>query len=259
MTFDLSSVSKSTRMRAPRIVLLGGEKIGKSTFASQSDNPIFIPVKGEEGIDSIPVAQFPTCQSFADYKQCLYSLYSEAHDYQTVVTDSASTLEALIWKDVCAQYHVNSIEKADGGFQHGYIEALNYWRMLTEAMDSLRNERNMTTILIGHVKVKRFDSPEGHSYDQWQFDINDKAANLLYRWADVILFCNTKIAVTTEDVGFKKEKGKGVDIGRGQRFLYTQKSPAYPAGGRGVYGQLPPELPLNWGSFIDAVARVVQR
>jgi hypothetical protein len=111
----------------------------------------------------------------------------------------------------------------------------------------------MASIVIGHVKVKRFDDPAGPSYDQYQFDLNDRAANLLYRWADVILFANTKVIVKTEDAGFGKEKGRGIDITGGARFLYTQKRPSHPGGGRGVFGQLPYELPLSWSNLMDAV------
>jgi hypothetical protein len=177
-----------------------------------------------------------------------------------VCIDSVSALEALVFADVCQRNgQVDSIEKVGGGYAKGYTEAVNVWRKLTEALDALRNDRNMASILIGHVKVKRCDSPDGASYDSWQWDINEKASSLLYRWADVILFCNTKIVVRKEDIGFGKEKGKAIDISGGQRFLYTRKNPAYPSGGRGVFGQLPAELPLNWGSFMDAVTKVSQQ
>ncbi len=255
MAFDLSSISSGCALRAPRIVLLGVEKIGKSTFASQADSPIIIPVKGEEGVDALPVAKFPTCNEFCDALGCLYTLYSESHSYHTAVLDSASAIEPLIWAAVCQRNNnAETIEKVGGGYAKGYAEALTEWRQITEALDSLRNVRGMASIIIGHVKVKRFDDPGGDSYDQYQFDLNDKASNLLYRWADVILFANTKVVVRKEDVGFNKKHARGIDISEGQRFLYTQKRPAHPGGGRGVFGHLPYELPLSWAHFMDSVA-----
>jgi hypothetical protein len=254
MSFNLASITNETRLRAPRIILLGVEKIGKSTFASQSDRPIFIPIKGEEGIDSIAVPQFPTCQSIDDVIGCLASLYVEDHNFGTMVIDSSTALEPIIWEKVCLDHHASDINSDGLGYARGYREATNYWRKITEALDYLRNEKGMASIIIGHVKVKRFDDPAGPSYDQYQFDLNDMAAGLLYKWADVILFANTKVIVKTEKLGFNKEKHQGLDIAGGQRFLYTQKNPAYPAGGRGVYGRLPPELSLNWNNFMNAVA-----
>ena len=254
MAFNLESITSGTQIRPPRIILLGVEKIGKSTFAAGSDSPIFVPIKGEEGIDAIDVPQFPTCNTLQDVQAALYSLYSGNHEYKTVVMDSASALEPLVWANVCrVQGNVDSIEKVGGGYGKGYTEAAMAWRRITEALDALRNERNMASILIGHTKVRRFDDPCGPSYDQYQFDIHDKAANLLYRWSDVILFATTKVIVKREDVGFGKEKSRGIDISDGRRFLYTQKRPAHPGGGRGVYGQLPYELPLSWANFMDAI------
>ena len=255
MPFNIESISRGVCLRAPRIILLGVEKIGKSTFAAGADKPIFIPIKGEEGIDSIDVPKFPVCRSYDDLLSCFCALCTEEHDFGTAVIDSASTLEPLIWKDVCQREgNVSSIEKVGGGYGKGYTESLSRWRQITESLDAMREQSGMASIIIGHVKVKRFDDPAGPSYDQYQFDLNEKAANLLYRWADVILFANTKVIVKTEDVGFGKEKGRGIDIASGARFLYTQKRPAHPGGGRGVFGRLSYELPLNWTNLMDAVS-----
>lgn len=259
MSFDLSSITKEKRIKAPRIILLGVEKIGKSTFASQSDNPIFLSIKGEEGIDGIEVDRFPIIENKNDLIGCLKTLCSEEHDYHTVVIDSASSLEPIIWNDVCEKNeNVDSIEKVGGGYAKGYTEALYQWRQVSEILDYLRNEKNMASIIIGHVKIKIFNDPIAtSSYDQYQFDINDRAANLLYRWADCILFCNTKVIVKKEDKGFGKEVGRGREIREGARFLYTQKRPGHPGGGRGAYGHLPYELSLDWNSFQNAVSGVM--
>jgi len=257
MAFNLESISTGNKNRPPRIVFIGVEKIGKSTFAAGSERPVFIPIKGEEGIDDLEVKQFPTSKTLKDVIECLYSLYSTSHDYGTVVIDSASTLEPLIWAETCFRNgNVDSIEKVGKGYGKGYAEATYRWREILEALDNLRSERDMASIIIGHAKVKRFDDPCGDSYDQYQIDVNEKAANILYRWADVILFANTKVIVKKEDVGFNKEKSRGIDVSNGARFLYTQKRPAHPGGGRGVYGKLPYELPLSWNSFIDAISCV---
>lgn len=265
MAFDLASLSTEAVQRAPRIVLLGVEKIGKTTFAcgSKVENgrvtefglnvPAVISVKGEEGADAIPVAKFPTANSFDDVIAALGTLYHEKHGFRTVVVDSASALEPLVWKKTCDEAGVVSIEKVGGGYGKGYTEALNYWRDLCRGLDALRMERNMASIIIGHTKVKSINNPDTDSYDAYQFDINDKAANLLYRWADVILFANTKVIVKKEAAGFT-EKKRAIDAANGQRFLYTQKKPSHPGGGRGIYGSLPYELPLDWASFQAAVA-----
>lgn len=254
MAFNLESVTTEKRFRAPRIILLGVEKIGKSTFAAGSDRPIFVPIKGEEGIDDLEVPKFPKCNTFQDVMSCMYSLYSENHNNGTVVLDSATSLEPVIFSEICEEHKATDINSKGLGYGLGYREATKKWRAITEALDALRNDRNMASIIIGHVKIKRFDSPDSGSWDQWQFDLNEMASGLLYKWADAILFANTKVVVKKEDVGFNKEVKHGIDISGGARFLYTQKNPAFPSGGRGPYGRLPVEIPLNWNNFMDAVS-----
>lgn len=262
MAFDLNAITSEIRHRAPRIILLGVEKIGKSTFAAGANSPIFLPIKGEEGIDEIEVPKVPVCNSFSDVMGWVESLFIGDHPHQTIVIDSISTLEPLIHAAICqASNNAPGINEGPLAFGAGTDRAGVMWRRLTEGLDALRAERGMASILIGHIKVKRFDDPNGESYDQYQWDIHHKAASLLYRWADCILFCNTKVVVTQEKLGFAKDnvKKRGIDIAPGSRFLYTQKRPAHPGGGRGVYGQLPYELPLGWGNFQDAVAAAMAK
>jgi len=254
MSFDLSSITGGKCTRAPRIILLGVEKIGKSTFAASAPSPIFLPIKGEEGIDDLDVHKTPACNSLDDIYGWLYSLGRDDHNYETVVIDSSSTLEPLIWSAVCEKHgNVDTIEKVMGGYGKGYGEAAGAWRQITEVLDALRSERDMISIIIGHTKIKRFDDPIGGSYDTFMWDINEKAFLLLYRWADAILFANTKTVVLTEDIGFNKEKKRGVDAFQNQRFLYTQKRPSHPGGGNGAFGRVPYEMDLNWNTWTAAV------
>lgn len=251
MSFNLASISRGASLRAPRIILLGVEKIGKSTFAAGSNNPIFIPIRQEEGIDGLDVPKFPTARSLDDVLSAIGSLYEEDHEYQTVVIDSASALQPVIYDAVCGEAKVSNIEEI--GYGKGYSFADDKWRQIMDGLDALREHKNMACIIIGHVKVKRFDDPERDSYDQYQFDLRESAANSLFRWADFIGFANNKVAVKEDKEGFSTKK-RAIDTANGGRFLFTKKTPAHPGGGRVPYGNLPNEIPLNWAAFQDAVA-----
>jgi hypothetical protein len=242
--------------KAPRIVLLGVEKIGKSTFAAGADNPIFLPIKGEEGVDDLDVAKFPRAETFDDVLAAVRTLIKEDHEFKTFIIDSVSALEPVIWAKLCEEDNVDSIELYQKGFGKGYTAAANKMRDLMEGLDRLRS-KGISVILIGHVKVKRFDDPLGASFDQYQFDLNERIQLALQRWADSILFANSETIVKTEDVGFKKEKKTGKDL-TGARYLFTQKRPGHPGGGRGVYGRLPYKLPLSWEAFTNAASEAAQ-
>ena len=255
MAISLDSIQKGKAERAPRIILLGTPKVGKSTFASQAPNPIFIPVKGEEGIDAIDTHSFPTVKTFAQLMECITTLYTSEHEYESVVIDSASTLESLVWAETCRRNGAPTIEKVLSGYSKGYTEALYEWTQITDGLDALRNDRNITSILIGHVKVKAFNDPTADSYDQYQWDINGKASGMLLKWADSTLFAQRKAIVKKEKVGgFDAEKRRATSTSG--PVLRTQETAAHPGGGRGVDGRRPYELELSWPAFQSAVAEL---
>jgi len=250
MSYDLAQLEANPVLRPPRIIVLGPPKIGKTTFASGAPEPVVLPIRGEEGADDLAVPRFPTCGSYEEVMDALRSLHEQKHGFSTVVIDSVSTLEPLVWEAVCRAEGVDSIEKVGGGFGKGYIEAVGKWRLLMDRLDALRAQ-GLASILIGHVVVRTFADPTSESYDQYQLDLNRHAAAALMRWSDCILFANYRALVRKEEAGFNKSARKAVL--REERCLFTQMRPAHPGGGRGVYGRLPYELPLSWSAFENAI------
>ena len=268
MAFNLESISKEIKVRAPHIIMLGVEKIGKTTFACGTrfeggkiaetgiNNPVVISVKGEEGADSLAVGKFPVCNTYNDILDAIASLYSEEHEFQTVVLDSVSAIQPIIYDDVCSEFSVNNIRKVSG-FRTGEAAVVSRWRVILDGINALRDHKGMASVVIGHVAVKKHKNPEGDDYNTYDFDLDmAEVSELLKRWADVILFANTKVVVRKDgkDSDFSRAKRLALDTTGGQRFLFTQKRPAHPGGGRGVYGHLPYELPLDWAAFEAAVA-----
>ncbi len=153
----LNKIKTGKHPKPPRILEYGTEGIGKSTLASESPEPIFIPT--EDGLGQIDCASFPLAKTFQDVIDALAALYSEPHDYQSVVIDSIEWLERLVWDATSERFGVKNIEKVDGGYSKGYTHCLNEWRQIIDGLDALRNERGMIVILIAHSKVEKFDDP----------------------------------------------------------------------------------------------------
>lgn len=250
MAFDLTSIQTGVQTLPPRVILLGVPKVGKSTFAGEWPSPIFLPIKGEEGIDALNVPRFPTVTSYTELMEALGSLAEGEHDYKTMVIDSTSALEPVVWDHAA---RVNGWLDKEGnpdiekpGYGKGYIAALTYWRRLMEVLDYLRTNRGMASILIGHVKVKQINDPMLDPYDAWIWDVQDRATSALTKWADCVLFARFMERVKSS------EDGKGKAIGGGTRELHTQSRPGHPGGGRGLYGHLPETLPLSYEAFENA-------
>jgi len=244
MAFDLSSICKTKRMRAPKIVVAGPGKIGKTTFAASA--PRAVGILTEDGADAVDANAFPLASSLQDVYQAMKTLLREQHDFQTVFLDSLDWLEPLVQQHVCEVNKWASIEAP--GYGKGYVAAAEEWRNLLTGFEALRQQRNMAVILIAHDKIKRFESPLHDGYDQYVLKLNDRASALVMEWADVIGWANYQITTVESDAGYGSKEVKARTTGK--RILHVEPHPAHMGGNR--FGLK--NMPLAWGSFAEALA-----
>lgn len=248
MTTLKTLISTGLTPKPPRILLYSIEGIGKSTFGASAYKPIIIQT--EDGLDEIDAPKFPKATSFEDVMASLRLLYTEEHDYKTVVIDTLDWLEPLIWQATCALHGQANIEAF--GYGKGYSFAMDQWERLLKALDCLRNDKGMAIILIAHAEVRRFDSPDVEPYDRYQVKLHRSASAKIIEWADAVLFVNYQIFTEKTDVGFNKKVVRGT--GGQSRLMYTEERPAYKAKNR--YG-LPSELPFEkgeaWNTLVNAI------
>ena len=91
---DLKDVKQNLASDKQRIIVYGPIGIGKSTFASCAEKPIFILT--EDGLGDIPAAYVPfgenqerkVAATFEEVLDALASLGEQEHEYKTVVIDS---------------------------------------------------------------------------------------------------------------------------------------------------------------------------
>ena len=246
----LQQIHSGLRQAPPRLLVYGTEGIGKSTTASQAPKPVFVPT--EDGLDQIDCDSFPLATQFDQVIKALSALYTDEHDYETVVIDSLDWLERLVWDKVCREYGVASIEKVDGGYAKGYTHALTPWREVLNGLDALRNERRMCVVLLAHAKVEKFEDPESVAYDRYSPRLHKHASALITEWCDAVLFATRKFRTETEDAGFNRTRAiaKGLGHGGGERVLRTTGGPSCVAKNR---FSLPAELSLSWAALMDAM------
>lgn len=245
-------IVKTKHASPPRLLVHGGEKVGKSSFAAQADGALFLPTEeGLKGLDAnaLVFEGKPRLETFDEFDQALTYAEENLNDFETLVIDSADWLESLIHKKICEDHDVASIELAAGGYGKGYIEATNAWRWILQRLDAI-NHKGKGVILICHSKAVLFNDPLSEPYDKWQLKLHtSKAGNgsleVLKEWADVIGFAEAEKFVRKTNSDETKHRVNT----SGRRWLHLQETAGFIAGNR--YG-LPAKIELSWTAFMDA-------
>ena len=240
MAFDLSAIQRGPRSQPPRLLVFGPHGVGKTTFACAAPAPIVIQT--EDGLGMLETPAFPLATDTASVFEALETLYAQDHEFKTVVLDSADWLDNLVIKEVRANHSAQEL-----AYGKDTLLIAEQWRLILDWLNALRS-KGMTVILIGHAEIKRFDPPDGDSFERYQPKLTARASALVQEWADAVLFASFKTFVKSEAVAREKTVKKA--ISGGERLLHTGEKPAYLAKNR---YSLPETLPLSWEAFAKAL------
>jgi len=230
---------------AQKIVIYGPEGIGKSTFASQFPEPLFIDTEG--GTKQLDVARFPRPTSWQYLLDEVREVIKKPDLCRTLVLDTADWAEQLCTEAVCAKYQKSGIE--DFGYGKGYVFLEEEFGRLLNLLGEVI-EKSVHVVVIAHAKLSKFEQPdELASYDRWSLKLTKKHSPMLKEWADMVLFANYKI-IAVKSSETKKAKAQG-----GTRIMYTSHHPCWDAKNR--FG-LPDELPFSYKE-IEAYIPTLER
>lgn len=232
-------ITKGKRARAQKVVVYGPEGIGKSTFAAQFPEPLFIDTEGST--DNMDVSRLDKPSSYTMLKNEIAWVKANPTVCKTLVIDTIDWAESLVIADVCAQHSKKGIE--DFGWGNGYTYTKEEMGRLLNQLGELV-DLGINVVLTAHAQMRKFEQPdEMGSYDRWELKLGKKTSSqtapLVKEWADMVLFANYKTVVMTADNGKKKATG-------GQRVLYTQHHPAWDAKNR--HG-LSEEMPFDYAGI----------
>jgi hypothetical protein len=141
MAISLTSLRRGGDARPPRILVYGVAGVGKTQFAADAPDSVFLQI--EDGLGGIEASTFGLLRSFGQVMEALGCLYTEEHAFRTVVLDSLDWLEPLIWKHTAQAHGHKDIEAF--GYGKGYLAALDTWRAFLDGVNALRDERGMAS------------------------------------------------------------------------------------------------------------------
>lgn len=231
-------ITKGRKRPPDRMLVYGPEGTGKTNFARQFPDPLFID--WDHSTDHLDVARIgdkdePPPQTFAhlrDFLELLRTDSSYRGHSKTLVFETLDHVErAIIWPETCRRWKPEGNKPKpqqidDIGFQKGYPAALNVWHELLEQLSLLQAQTGMSIILNAHSTVKTMTNLGGSDFSTYEPALhtgkNANAAELVRGWAETVLFFGI------EDFSFKEEKDadnkKKVGKGRsqGEHYIITR-------------------------------------
>lgn len=222
---------------AQKVVVYGPEGIGKSTFAAQFPDPLFIDTEGST--KRLNVKRFEKASSWEMLKAQV-DYVCKNKPCKTLIIDTIDWAEQLCIESVCSSHGKKGIE--DFGYGNGYVyekeEFGKFLNLLEEVISA-----GIHVVLTAHAILRKFEQPdEMGAYDRWELKLGKKTTNLIApmvkEWADMVLFANYKTMSVAVDKEGKKHKAQG-----GRRVMYTSHHPCWDAKNR---DGLPEEAELNY-------------
>ena len=221
-----------------KVVVYGPEGIGKSTFAAQAPNPLFIDTEGSTA--RMNVRRLPAPTSFTMIQEEIRYVISNPSVCQTLVLDTADWAERLCRDGVCAKNSKAGLE--DFGYGKGYSYVFEDFGRMLNLLDQV-TDRGINVIITAHAAMRKFEQPdESGAYDRWELKLINaqkcSIANTLKEWADMVLFANYETYVIKGKNEMEKNKVTG-----GKRVMHTTHHPCWDAKNR--FG-LPEKLPFDF-------------
>lgn len=239
------NIIRGKQLGAKKVCIYGPEGIGKSTFAAQFPNPLFIDTEGST--KEMDVARFEKPNSWQMIFEQIRYIKAHPTICGTLVIDTIDWAEMLCIEFICANYHKDGLESF--GYGTGYVYVREAFGKLLNRLEELI-ERNIHVVLTAHAQIRKFEQPdELGAYDRYELKLGKKTGSqtspLVKEWADMVLFANYKTQSVAVDKKGQKHKAQG-----GRRVMYTAHHPCWDAKNR---HNLAEELPFEYGAIAHCI------
>jgi hypothetical protein len=237
-------------IKPQKTVIYGPEGVGKSTFASQFPDALFIDT--EDSTVNLDVARLDKPSSWTMLMSEIEYVRTNPEICKTLIIDTADWAERLCIEHICSKAQVDGIEGWGYGKGYVYLEE-EFGRFLNKLQEII--EVGINVVVTAHAEIKKIEQPEEiGGFDHWQLKLEKKTAPLLKEWSDILLFANYKVfVVNVDNQGAAKGKNKAQG---GKRIMYTTHTPWWDAKNR--HG-LPDELPFEYQAIAHCIPQTTTK
>lgn len=229
--------TQSAKMAVPsvtgmgtRVVFVATEGFGKTTVGALGENPVILTMPDERGYYTllsrglVPAVPCMQIRSWPELLASVEALAKDPGDRKTAVLDAMAGMESLLAQHVCRLHFNNDWgEKGYAAFGRGAKVVQREWPALLPRLTALAN-KGVDVLLLGHAKVRRFNSPEGADYDRYECNVGtDEVWARTKAWAEAVLFGNFRSIVETSrpESNVAKAYGKAIAHERIMRCQYS--------------------------------------
>lgn len=246
----LKQVQKGRKLKPLALILHAPHGIGKSTFATEAPNPIYI---GDEENDELDVDRFPKIREWHEFEDQLKTLLEDDHDYKTVVIDTMDGMQQLAERLILSnpKEKAKSLNQACGGYGNGPAMMANMFIGIRDKyLKPLREKKGMNIVILCHsAKVKHEEAMTLTSYDHYETALHKKVKPVFEDWVSAILFANYYLVRAETTSG--KEYAESAD---GMRMIYTEERPSHVAKNRFNF---PYEIEFNKSGTWEVIKKMV--
>lgn len=215
------------------ITLYGSPKIGKSTFASQFPDALFLAT--EPGLNHLEVYQVPI-KDWPEFQQVCAVVAKDPRQVKTLVIDTVDILYDHVKAHVCG---LNNIQHpSDMSYGKGFSMVNGEFRRVLAKLGTLRTKGGgkMGLVIISHAKEIEVDTRTGKQL-RWAPTLPASARNIVEGMSDLLLFADVEAD--------------------GSRVIRTKPSPGWVAGDR--TGRLPETMPLDHAALASAFSGDIKK
>lgn len=245
--------------KAPRLLIHGQPKTGKTTFACSAPNPLVLATEDGLGrtkeLAEVPAFHVTSWDQAMEAIDLFIDAATKGEPYfGTLVIDSLDHLEPLCFAKVCAREKVDSIEKI--GYGKGFTFALDLWReQYNKRVRYIQKKLKRMVIEICHSHPSKENPPDMiQGFTRWTPKLSKGIVELMKEDADGIFYLSQPIITHEAQGAFGTTNTKAAAVG--DRRLHLLPGGGYLAGSR---WEMPEFVPAKWASLEPYLTGVPER